>query len=89
MTWGYLDNVLRATPSVAEQEAQRRAQEERLAQMTPEQRAQAQGGRGGRGFGGGAGRPQRVPIYRLMSKTDFAGDLVRPFNEYERNRYIR
>jgi hypothetical protein len=57
--------------------------------MTPEQRAQAQGGRGGRGFGGGAGRPQRVPIYRLMSKTDFAGELVRPFNEYERNRYIR
>ncbi len=88
VTWGYLDNVLRATPSVEEQEAQRRAQEERLAQMTPEQREQMQG-RGGRGFGGGAGRPQRVPIYRLMKRADVAGELVQPFNEYERNRYIR
>lgn len=89
VTWGYLDNVLRVTPSAAEQEEQRRAQEERLAQMTPEQRAQFQGGRGGRGFGGGAGRPQRVPIYRLMKKTALAGELVRPFNAYEPNRYIR
>jgi len=92
ITWGYLDNVMRATPSAAEQEAQRRAMEERLVEMTPEQRAQVQGGgggRGGRGFGGGAGRPQRVPIYRLMKKTDLAGELVRPFNEYQPNRYIR
>jgi len=88
ITWGYLDNVLRATPSLEEQEAARRAQEERLAQMTPEQRAQAQGGRGGRGFGGG-GRAQRVPIYRLMKRAEFAGELVRPFNEFQPNRYIR
>lgn len=92
VTWGYLDNVLRVTPSAAQQEAQRRAQEERLAQMTPEQRRQFQGGgrggRGGRGSGGDS-RPQRVPIYRLMKKTDLAGVLVQPFNEYQKNRYIR
>ncbi len=93
VTWGYLDNVLRVTPSAAEQEAQRQAQEERLAQMTPEQRQQFQG-RGGRGGGRGGGRAggnrgQRVPIYRVMSKTDFAGVLVQPYNRYEPNRYIR
>jgi len=88
ITWGYLDNILRKTPSAEEQEAQRRAQEERLAAMTPEQRAQMQA-RGGRGFGGGAGRPQRVPIYRLMKKANFAGELVKPFNSFEPNRYIR
>ncbi len=89
VTWGYLDNVLRVTPSAAEQEAQRRAREERLAQMTPEQRQQFQG-RGGRGGGrGGGGGGQRVPIYRVMSKTDFAGVLVQPYNRYEPNRYIR
>ncbi|MGD8330668.1 MAG: DUF2817 domain-containing protein [Acidobacteriota bacterium] len=87
VTWGYLDNVLRQTPSAAEQEAQRQAMEERLAQMTPEQRAQA-GGRGGRGFGGGPAT-QRVPIYRLMHRTDLGGELVRPFNEYDPSRYIR
>ena len=47
------------------------------------------GRRGGRGFGGGAGRPQRVPIYRLMKKANLKGELVRPFNEYEANRYLR
>ena len=53
VTWGYLDNVLRATPSAAEQDA------------------------------------QRVPIYRLMKKAEFAGVLVEPYNRYEANRYIR
>lgn len=86
VTWGYLDNVLRETPSLAEQEEQQRAMEERLAQMSPEQRAQFQGGRGGRG---GAPRPQRVPIYRLMNRAEIAGELVRPFNQYAPNRYIR
>lgn len=86
ITWGYLDNVMRETPSLEEQEAQRRAFEERLAQMTSEQRAQLQGGRGGRGRGS---RPQRVPIYRLMPRTELAGELVQPFNEYAPNRYIR
>jgi hypothetical protein len=43
-----------------------------------------QGGRGGRGP-----QTQRVPIYRLMHKADLAGELVQPFNQYERNRYIR
>ena len=87
VTWGYLDNVLRATPGAAEQAAQQRAQEERLAQMTPQQRQQFQG-RGGRGGGRGGG-VQRVPIYRVMNETDFAGVLVQPYNRYEPNRYIR
>ena len=44
----------------------------------------------------GSGQPraaeqdaQRVPIYRLMKKAEFAGVLVEPFNEYQQNRYIR
>ena len=53
VTWGYLDNVLRATSSAVGQGA------------------------------------QRVPIYRLMKKAEFAGVLVEPFNEYQKNRYIR
>jgi hypothetical protein len=61
VTWGYLDNVLRATGDEG-----------------------GQGGRGGRGP-----QTQRVPIYRLMHKADLAGELVQPFNQYERNRYIR
>ncbi len=84
VTWGYLDNVLRQTPSAEEQAAQQRALEERLAGMSEQQRAQFRG-RGGRG----GNRAQRVPIYRLMRRTDLPGELVQPFNEYEKNRYIR
>ena len=32
---------------------------------------------------------QKIPIYRLMNKTGLKGDLVRPYNEYEKNRYIK
>lgn len=82
VTWGYLDNILRVTPSPVEQGAQNRAQEEQLAQVTPQRRQQFQG-RGGRRGG------QRVPIYRVMNKTRFASVLVQPYNRYEPNRYIR
>ncbi len=77
VTWGYLDNILRVTPSPVEQAAQNRAQ------MTPQQRQRFQG-RGGR-----RGRLQRVPIYRVMNKTSFASVLAQPYNRYEPNRYIR
>ena len=77
VTWGYLDNILRVTPSPVEQAAQNRAQ------VTPQQRQRFQG-RGGRRGGG-----QRVPIYRVMNKTSFASVLVQPYNRYEPNRYIR
>ena len=46
------------------------------------------GGRGGRGRGGQP-QEQRIPIYRLMKKTNLKGTLVTSFNEYEKNRYIK
>ena len=32
---------------------------------------------------------QPIPIYRLMKKTHIEGALVGPYNEYEKNRYIK
>jgi len=87
VTWGYLDNLVQVTPSAEEVAAQRAEMEERLASMSPEDRAQ---------FGArmeqqlqrmGQGRP--IPIYRVMKKTEIPGILVTPFNQYEPNRYIR
>ncbi|HJO29682.1 MAG TPA: hypothetical protein QGG30_04255, partial [Acidobacteriota bacterium] len=75
VTWGYLDNILRVTPSPVA--AQNRSQ------VTPQQRQRFQG-RGGR-----RGGLQRVPIYRIMNKMSFASVLVQPYNRYEPNRYIR
>lgn len=87
ITWGYLDNVLRVTPTQEELEAQRAELEERMAGLTEQERRQ---------FGARLQRQldqleagQRVPIYRLMKKTNLPGVLVRPFNQYEVNRYIR
>ncbi|MFC1660491.1 DUF2817 domain-containing protein [Gemmatimonadota bacterium] len=87
ITWGYLDNVLRVTPTQEEVAAQRAQLEERLAGMTAQERQQM-----------GARmeaqlrqltRGQEIPIYRLMKKTHLPGVLVRAFNEYEARRYIR
>ncbi len=87
VTWGYLDNVLRVTPSEEEISRQRTELEERLSAMTEQQRQQ---------FGGRMQRQleqllsgQRIPIYRVMKKTTLPGVIVREFNEYEANRYIR
>jgi hypothetical protein len=87
VTWGYLDNVLRVTPSQDEIDRQRAALEERLAGLTEEQRRQ---------FGSRMQRQldqllagQQIPIYRVMQKTNLPGVLVRPFNEYDPSRYIR
>ena len=87
VTWGYLDNVLRVTPSQEELDAQRAQLEERLAGLSEAERSR---------FGARFERQldqltagQQVPIYRLMKKTNLRGVLVRPFNKYEANRYLR
>jgi hypothetical protein len=87
VTWGFLDNVVRVTPSEAEQAAQQAEMEARLAAMTPEQRAQM-GNRTGRP-GQGGNQARAIPMYRLMKKTDIPGVLVQPYNQYEARRYIR
>jgi hypothetical protein len=87
VTWGYLDNLVQVTPSQAEMAAQRADLEARLAELSPEERAQM-GARLERQLEqAGQGRP--VPIYRVMKKTEIPGILVTPFNRYEPNRYIR
>lgn len=87
ITWGYLDNVLRVTPSQEEIAEQVAEMEERLAGLSEEDRAN---------YGPRIERqiqnltsPQEIPIYRVMKKTDIPGVLVERFNKYERNRYIR
>jgi hypothetical protein len=86
-TWGYLDNYIQVTTGLEEQ---RKRQEEEmagyLADMPPERRERMQ-----RRFEERRKRltQQRIPIYRLMKKTGLKGELVRPFNEYRKNRYIK
>ena len=87
VTWGYLDNVIRVTPSEEEISRQLAELEERLSGMTEQQRQQ---------FGGRMQRQleqllagQQIPIYRVMKKTSLPAVIVRAFNEYEANRYIR
>jgi hypothetical protein len=87
VTWGFLDNSLRVTPSQEELDAQRAQLEERLAGLSEAERRQ---------FGARLERQleqltagQQVPIYRLMKKANLKGELVQPFNAYEANRYIR
>ncbi len=87
ITWGYLDNILRTTPTEAEIEAQRAEMEAMLAGMSAEERAQF-GARIERQMQQAA-RAQEIPMYRVMHKVDIPAVLVRPYNEYERNRYIR
>jgi len=87
ITWGYLDNVLRVTPTEEEMEAQRAELEAMLAGMSEEERAQF-GARIERQMRQ-ASQAQEIPMYRVMKKTDIPGVLVRPYNHYEPNRYIR
>jgi hypothetical protein len=87
ITWGYLDNLIRTTPTEAEMAAQRAEMEEMLAGLSAEERAQM-AGRIERQMQQGA-RAQEIPMYRVMKKADIPGVLVQPFNQYERNRYIR
>jgi len=87
ITWGFLDNVLRVTPSQEEIAAQRAQMEAMLAGMSEADRAQY-GARMERQMEQ-AGRGQEIPMYRLMKKTDLPGVLVQDFNGYEGNRFIR
>ena len=87
VTWGYLDNVVRITPTLEEIEASRAEMEARLAGLSPEEEAE---------YGARLRRQLEemeegdpIPIYRVMEETDIPGVLVRPFNQYEPNRYIR
>jgi len=83
ITWGFLDNVLQVTPSAEEQEIRRQGQMERLSQLPPDQRARLQ-----RQIDQ-ADRGQRIPIIRLMKKTNLKGILIDSFNQFQKNRYIR
>ncbi len=87
ITWGYLDGLLRTTPTEAEIAAQRAEMEGMLSGLSEEERAQWEG-RLQRQLENMT-RPQEIPIYRVMTKTEIPGVLVREFNGYERNRYIR
>jgi predicted regulator of amino acid metabolism with ACT domain len=87
ITWGFLDNVLRVTPTEAELEAQRAQMEAMLAGMSEEDRAQY-GARIERQMAQGA-RPQEIPMYRVMKKTNLPGVLIQNINQYDRNRYIK
>jgi dipeptidyl-peptidase 4 len=82
ITWGYLNGQIRATPTAAELATQRAAVEEM--DLEPEQRRQFL-----ERIDRQAQQEQRIPLYRLMGKTGMPAVVVRPFNEYERNRYIR
>ena len=87
ITWGFLDGVLRVTPSQEEIAAQTAEIQDRLTGLSQEERQQ---------YGGRLERQleqliqgQEIPMYRVMKKTNIPGVLVQPFNQYERNRYIR
>ena len=56
---------------------------ERLSQLPPDQRARLQ-----RQIDQ-ADRGQRIPIIRLMKKTNLKGILIDSFNQFQKNRYIR
>ena len=58
-----------------------------MAGMSADERAQMEARMARQQEQAGQGRP--IPIYRVMKKTDIPGILVRPFNQYEPNRYVR
>jgi len=87
ITWGFLDGVLRVTPSQEEIAVQRAELEARLSGMSEQDRAQ---------YGARMERQleqltqgQEIPMYRVMKKTNIPGVLVQEFNQYDRNRYIK
>ena len=66
-----------------------RAAGQRTGQQRAGQRAAGQQRAGQRGGQRRGGSGQQVPIYRLMKKTNLKGVLVKPFNEFDRVRYIK
>jgi len=87
VTWGYLDNLVQVTPTAEEMEAQRARLEAQMAELSPEERAQM-GGRMQRQRDQ-MGQGSAIPIYRVLAPVDIPGVLVRPYNQYEPNRYYR
>ena len=57
--------------------------------MSPEQLERMQQMSARAGAGGRQSSGQLIPIYRLMKKAEIKGALAQPFNQYQRNRYIR
>jgi hypothetical protein len=80
VTWGYLDDFVRVTPQPTEEQlAQQRARIEALPADEREEALQQLG----------RPRPQRIPLYRLMKKTNLRGVLVEPYEGSVKNRYYR
>lgn len=87
VTWGYLDDFLRVTDGLEEEQARQKEQMQGyLENMKEEQRKKFL-----KRFELRMKRltNQKIPIYRLMKKTGLKGVLVKPYNEYQKNRYIR
>jgi dipeptidyl-peptidase 4 len=82
ITWGYLNGQIRTTPTHQELAAQRAAVEEM--DLEPEQRQQFLDR-----IDRQARQEQRIPLYRLMEKAPLPVVVTQPFNQYERNRYVR
>ena len=76
ITWGFLDNVLRVTPTENEIAAQRAEMEAMLAGMSAQDRAQ---------FGARIERQMQA----ATPPQEIPGVLVQAFNQYDRTRYIR
>jgi len=87
VTWGYLDDFLRVTVGLEEEQARQKERMQRyLENMKEEQRKRFL-----KRFELRMKRltNQKIPIYRLMKKTGLKGVLVQPYNEYQKNMYIR
>ena len=87
VTWGFLDNVVRVTPSSRGKAAQQSGDGGRLAAMTPEQRAQMAGPPRASARAGQPGPAH--PHLPGHEEDGHPGELVEPFNQYEARRYIR
>jgi len=87
VTWGYLDDFLRVTAGLEEEKARQKERMQRyLESMKKEQREQFLKRFELRMK---SLKNQKIPIYRLMKKAGLKGVLVQPFNEYQKNRYIK
>ena len=87
ITWGYLDDFLQVTTGLEEKWAKREAEMKNyLDTMNAQERERWQ-----KRMLQQKERltHQRIPIYRVMRKTILPGRMLKPFNGYEKNRYIR
>ena len=87
ITWGYLDNFLTVTTNQLERLIEQEEEfKEQMEDMSQEEKDRMQQ-RLTRQRDSITNQP--IPIYRLMKKTPLKGTLVAPYNEYEKNRYIK